>query len=352
MSKLMKKDFKVVENFKWFAILSLVVFVAGIIMMIVPGMNIGIDYAGGAKVEVELGEFADNDAVKNEFETQITKFVEDKGYSIADKMQVSPNTDGGVTYEFRLEYVMNGKRIDTSDIDAQQEFSDALTGDMDDAEDKGLIGEIEAEIIKMFGENNTFKSAGAYYDADSIRAYTVGATASQTLLTSTIWAILAAIVVILIYIIFRFTLSSGLAAICALAHDIFFMVALTTVFQIPVNSTFIAAAITIIGYSINATIVIFDKVRECKKSTAFAYATDAEIANYAVKHSAVKILLSTLTTLIMVVALVIFSVSTIQEFIWPIIFGLVGGTYSSLFLSPSVWVFFKKIGAKIKAKKA
>ena len=81
-------------------------------------------------------------------------------------------------------------------------------------------------------------------------------------------------------------------------------------------------------------------------------ASNEEIANYSIKHSLVKVLLSVLTTLIMVVALVLFSVSTIQEFILPIIFGLIAGTFSATCINPSLWVIFEKIGAKAKSKKA
>lgn len=354
MSKLMKKDFKVVQNFKLLAVISLIIIFAGVIFMCSLGLNIGIDYEGGAKVEIELnGDYAEKSDFRNDFEAHFVKFIEDKNvngyaeYTVADRMQVSPLSDGGVTYEFRLAYSMNGSKIAKTE-EAQTAFIESLNGKSSVSDDEGFRGVLEAEIQKYFTQNEMAKE----FEEGCVKIAVIGATSSQSLIRSTILAIILALVAILVYIIIRFTLSSGLAAICGLLHDVAIMVALTAIFQIPVNTTFIAAVITIIGYSINASIVIFDKVRECTKSTAFAYATDEEIANYAIKHSMVKILLSILTTLIMVVALVLFSVSTIQEFILPIIFGLIAGTFSALCINPSLWVRFRKISAKLKNKKA
>lgn len=348
MSKLMKKDFKVVQKFPILIAISAVVILAGLLVMIFSGLNIGIDYEGGAKVSIQFeGDYSENAEFRNGFEDKFTAFINDNGYEVADKMQVSPLKDGGSTYEFRLSYELNGKKVGKSE-EEQTAFIQSLNGADDDASDEGFKGVLEAEVQKYLEE----KGMGAEYAEDCIRIELIGATSSQALLNSTFLAIALALVAILVYIMIRFTVSSGLAAICGLTHDVLIMIALTAIFQIPVNTTFIAAVITIIGYSINASIVIFDKVRECRKSTAFAYASDEEIANYAIKHSFVKIALSIITTLIMVVALVLFSVSTIQEFILPIIFGLIAGTFSALCLSPSIWVKFRKIGAKMKKKKA
>ncbi len=348
MSKLMKKDFKVVQRFPILIAISAVVILAGLLVMIFSGLNIGIDYEGGAKVEIELaGDYSENAEFRNGFEDKFTAFINDNGYEVADKMQVSPLSEGGATYEFRLSYELNGKKVGKSE-EEQTAFIQSLNGAADDASDEGFKGVLEAEVQKYLEE----KGMGAEYEEGCVKIAVIGASSSQSLLNATFLAIALALVAILVYIMIRFTVSSGLAAICGLTHDVLIMIALTAIFQIPVNTTFIAAVITIIGYSINASIVIFDKVRECRKSTAFAYASDEEIANYAIKHSFVKIALSIITTLIMVVALVLFSVSTIQEFILPIIFGLIAGTFSALCLSPSIWVKFRKIGAKMKKKKA
>lgn len=256
----------------------------------------------------------------------------------------------GRTYIFTLAYNYKGEEVDAKNKEQQENFQKHLTGGEEGA-DTGLIISLKNYILEDSPLSEEIKDK--VDEASEFVKYNFkGSQATGTLMRWTVIAIIVAIIVMLIYIIFRFTLSSGLAAVIALSHDVLFMVAFTSIFNIPVNSTFIAAVITIIGYSINATIIIFDKIRECRKSSAFAYSTDTEIADYAVKQSFVKIMLSTITTLVMVVALVIFSVSTIREFIYPIIFGLIGGTFSSLCLSPAIWVYLRKPGLKLKSKKA
>ncbi len=336
MSKLMKKDFNIVQKFPLLIFISFIIIITGVVFLLGEGLNLGIDYKGGAKVEIELIDEIEDKAA---FEEHFTSFMKDQGYTVVDKMMESPLTEGGISYEFRLAYEYHGARVEK---DAQEAFITRLNNDFKN----GLTDEVEAYLSTVNSVN--------LFDEEGINVAVIGESSSKSLLNRTFIALALALVAILVYIMIRFTVSSGLASICGLAHDVLITVALTAIFRkyLPVNMTFIAAVITIIGYSINASIVIFDKVRECQKSAAFAYASDEEIANYAIKHSLVKILLSVLTTLIMVVALVLFSVSTIQEFILPIIFGLLAGTFSALCLNPSLWVLFRKVGAKIKSKKA
>ncbi len=340
------KNFKIVEKFKYLILISLIVILAGGLMMAIKGINIGIDFTGGTKLEVDLGSFASVDENKQIIEDKILEVIEDNKCQVNGAIQVSTANDGGATFEIRLNYY-HGKKLETNEEETA--FIEFVQGTSDE---EGLCQVIQKELETLFNENQTLKNSGAYIDEDSVYAYTVGATASSSLLKSAIWALLVAIVVMLIYIVIRFTLSSALSAVIALLHDVLIMIALTTLFQVEVNSTFIAAVITIVGYSINATIIIFDRVREMTKSTAYAESSDADIANQAIKETLVRTILTTITTLVMVIALAVLSVSTIQEFIFPIIFGLLAGTFSSIILAPSIWVIFRKFGKKVKTKKA
>ena len=356
MNKLMKKDYKVVEHTKWYSLVSIAIILVAAVMMIVRAasgnnvMNFGIDFTGGATIEFELDSFAGEETFRTNFDKEMRAIL-GENYKVSDQLQVSPSTSGGYTYSYRLTYYFKGTYNDQtyngplgSSSEAHDAFIQSLKGDTFDK----LVEKV-TELVPDEAKSNFTTSNGSEY----IRIFDVGPSASQTLLNSAILATVVALVVILIYIIIRFTFLSGFAAIIALLHDVAIMVALTAIFNIPVNSTFIAAVITIIGYSINASIVVFDKVRECTNpnNAAFAMASDAEIANYSIKHSFMKIFLSTLTTLIMVVAVALFAVSTIQEFVLPIIFGLISGLFSALCLSPTLWVAFRKIAAKRKSKK-
>ena len=311
------KKVSLVGKFRYFIITSLVVILVGVgFMTFGGGMNIGVDFAGGAKIEVEV---TDANVTKAEVKAAVDKAIEGKYQLFTDAIQESP-ANGYVTFEATLVY--------PKDVDESEFVQD-------------VQGEVSSAIAENLG-----------IDVENVKAYTVGATASGALLRSAILALVVAIIVMLIYIVVRFTFASALAAVCALVHDVLIMIALTTVFRIPVNSTFIAAVITIVGYSINATIIIFDRVREERKSTANAALSDADVANKSIAATLGRTILTTLTTLVMVIALAIFSVSAIREFIIPIIFGLIAGTFSSVFLASGFWVLFRKIGKKISDGKA
>ncbi|MCQ2399561.1 MAG: hypothetical protein MJ072_03535 [Clostridia bacterium] len=103
------------------------------------------------------------------------------------------------------------------------------------------------------------------------------------------------------------------------------------------------AVITIIGYSINATIVVFDRIRELEKMPSYQDKTDKDIANEAITSTLTRSILTTLTTLAMISCLAIFGTATIREFAFPIIFGLVAGAFSSVLLSAPIWVLLRKL---------
>ena len=242
---------------------------------------------------------------------------------------------GADTYEFRVDkdakkngadYLLDSKSDNFTEIFAKE------SGEMSVA--------VKNYAIDWFKTNLDIE-----LDADkvSVRTHTIGNEVMQSIIKNAAIAVAVAVAAILVYIAIRFTWVSGLAAILALVHDVLVMTALTTIFQIPVNSTYIAAIITIIGYSINATIVIFDRVRELEKTPSYAVLSDAEIANKAIVNTLWRSILTTVTTLVMIVSLAIFGNSTIREFAFPIIFGLLAGAYSSILLSAPIWVYLRKL---------
>ena len=121
------------------------------------------------------------------------------------------------------------------------------------------------------------------------------------------------------------------------------MFAATAIFQIAINQTFIAAIVTIIGYSINSTIVVFDKIRELLKRPSYADVTDVDIANESIALTLKRTVLTTLTTLVMISLLAVFGTQAIREFAYPIIFGLIAGAYSSILLAAPTWVYLRKL---------
>lgn len=161
-------------------------------------------------------------------------------------------------------------------------------------------------------------------------------------------ALLAAFAVMLIYVAIRFEFKFGVAALVATVHDILITLSFYAIFNIPVNTPFIAAMLTIVGYSMNDTIVIFDRIRENLKKLRRADAV--EVANISINETMTRSIYTSLSTLITIIAINIL-VPSVRDFTVPLIVGVVTGAYSSIFIASPVWVLLKdKIGNKTKSK--
>ena len=161
-------------------------------------------------------------------------------------------------------------------------------------------------------------------------------------------------VLMLIYIAIRFDLNSGLAAVFGLLHDVLMMLAFMVLLRsvVQMNSSYIAAMLTIVGYSINNTIVIFDRIRENVRKLPAA--PKEEVVNKSIRECLGRTINTTLTTLMTIVTLYILGVDSIREFALPIIIGIVSGVYSANMINGYVWAFLeeKKRQRKLKPKKA
>ena len=146
-------------------------------------------------------------------------------------------------------------------------------------------------------------------------------------------------IAMLLYITFRFEFKFGLAAIIALLHDVIITVAVYAIFKLPINSSFIAAILTIVGYSINDTIVVFDRIREELRLNPKV--TLENIVNDSIQHSLRRTILTTITTLVSVIVLYTIGVEDVKVLALPLIIGMISGTYSSLFIAPALWFDFK-----------
>ena len=163
-------------------------------------------------------------------------------------------------------------------------------------------------------------------------------------------AMAIAVVLMLLYIWFRFkNFAFAGSAVLALCHDVFVMLAFYAIFKWSVGSTFIACILTIVGYSINATIVIFDRIRENQKLNAGM--KKEEIVNLSVTETLTRSIFTSLTTFIMVFVLYVLGVSSVREFALPLMIGIVAGCYSSVCITGNLWLeFSKKKAAKKIAK--
>ena len=174
---------------------------------------------------------------------------------------------------------------------------------------------------------------------------TVSAEVSDSLKKTAVLATAVAILLMLVYIAIRFEGRASFAAVVCLAHDILIMIFAYSIFQIPVSSTIIAAILTILGYSINATIVIFDRVRENRRNLSSNY-TFEDAVDSGIKSTLWRSLNTTITTLLTIGLIYLLGVTSIKNFALPLIVGIIAGVYSSICLSGNLWVSFKKLGKK------
>jgi len=183
------------------------------------------------------------------------------------------------------------------------------------------------------------------FDIDEAQssAQNVYATVGRALRNNTIMAVVIALVLMLVYITFRFKFFSGLATIICLTHDMFIALTFYSLLQIPMNMSVIAAFLTILAYSINTTIIIFDRVRENMRLLKGSGKTFKEIINISVTQTLTRSINTTVSTLFVLVCVYIIGVPSIQAFVLPIIIGILAGVFSSLFLAGTLWELFDSL---------
>ncbi len=295
------KTLKLVEKKKLFMSISAVVIVCGFVFMGIhaakgeKALNYSLDFVGGTSTSVTFKE----DYSLNEINDQI----------VPDFEQVTGDAN------VQVQKVAGGNQV----------IFKTRTLDMEERE------ELNNLLMKDFGVEET-----------AIQAETISSTVSSEMQRDTIIAVVVALALMLVYIWFRFKdMRLGAAAILALVHDVLVVLTVYAVLRISVGTTFVACMLTIVGYSINATIVIFDRIRENlekkKKDTDLT-----ELANRSVTGTLTRSLFTSLTTFLMVFTLYILGVSSIREFALPIMAGIVAGCYSSVCLSSSFWLMLRK----------
>jgi preprotein translocase subunit SecF len=279
---------KIVEKTKlWFAV-SLIVIVIGMGFMVTKGLNLGIDFKGGTVLDFKMNQ----------------TFIKADVDKIIDKHAKSEYVSKTVDDAKNLEITIKSEALSPDEIAV-------------------MVKEIKAEFKK----------------SELVSQDTIGASVGNELKSKAIIGLIIATICMLAYIGFRFELKFGAAAVIALLHDILITVGVYAVFQIPVNSAFIAAILTIVGYSINDTIVIFDRIRENQKNMRKAPLED--IINTSVTQTMSRSINTVATTLFTIVSVYVF-VPSIRELSGPLIIGILVGCYSSIFIASPTWYLLKK----------
>ncbi len=267
----------------------------GLISLLFNGLNLGIDFTGGTILHLRL----------------------ESGYQMDEVRQVlEPYELAGVPLQ----------RVGRADDPAANEVI---------VKAPHLDEQTRREILASFQERWTEMTP-----QDILRVDNVGAVIGRELTREAFFALLIAAAGMVLYITFRFEFKFALAAILALLHDAFLIIAIFSLFQLEINSPFIAAVLTIIGYSINDTIVVFDRVRENLKYRRKR--TLKEVVNDSINENLVRSVNTSLTTLIVLLSLFIafnYFVGGVdlRLFALALLVGIVSGTYSSIFIASPVW---------------
>ncbi|MFL0247387.1 protein translocase subunit SecF [Candidatus Clostridium stratigraminis] len=282
---------KIIEKtWLWFTI-SAIVIVIGLGGLATRGLDFGIDFKGGTIIRVNM----EKDFTKSDVDTIIQKY---------DKQALTNKStpEGNTAPELEIK-------------------SNSLTGE---------------QIANMFKE---IKDKYKLKDSDLISQDNVGASIGNELKQKAGLALIIATIAMLIYIGIRFEFNFGVAAIISLLHDVLITLGVYALFKVPVDSAFIAAMLTVIGYSINDTIVVFDRIRENQK---YMKKNDfTALANASITQTMTRSINTVLTVLITITAVYIF-VPSVRNFAFPLIIGIASGCYSSIFIASPLWVLLKK----------
>lgn len=284
---------KIIERSKIWISISLIIIVIGLGFACFRGLNFGIDFKGGTQVSIQLND----DVSKEDADAVVQQFVQNASTTITDK---------------------NEYEIKATELNSEQVSS----------------------IMDAFEEKYSLS------DDALISQEEIGASVGKELTKNSLMALFASFAVMLIYVAIRFEFNFGVAALVATVHDILITLSVYAIFGIPVNTPFIAAILTIVGYSMNDTIVIFDRIRENIKRLRRADA--AEVADVSINETMTRSIYTSLSTLVTIIAINIL-VPSVREFTIPLIVGIVTGAYSSIFIASPVWVLLRnKIGNKVK----
>lgn len=284
------KKFNFVKSRKWYYIGTCILLIVGVISLVANGLNLGIDFKGGTSITIDTEQKITNNDLK--------KDIKELGFELVSNEKLN---DG--SYQVKIAESLNKNKV----IKTENYFNEKYNA-------KTNIGVISNLVKKQLVEN-------------------------------AIISLILASIGIVIYISLRFRFSYAISAIFALLHDSFMMVAIFSLFKLEVTSIFIAAILSIIGYSINDTIVTFDRIRENIDNRNKKIKTKEELAdvvNASLSQTLTRSIITTITTLIPVISLLVLGSHEIFNFNIALLFGLVAGVYSSIFIAAQLWYDIEK----------
>lgn len=358
--------FSITKN-KWiFMGIAAVLILASVISMVIQGFNLDTDFAGGMAVTYQINE---------EFDVSDVQKIVDEALGAQSPSSVQQSGDE-VIIKFGFD---NDLTTDEERSNFSLEKISAITTALQDkygkpAEDaapaEDVIPAEDAAADNAVSEENTAADENTAPAEDAAPAENedtapseeavpatgvvlknqdiVSPSTGKELARSALWMSIFACIAILLYVTFRFEFTSGVVAIVALVHDVLLLLGIYSIFRMSVDVNFIAAVLTVLGYSINNTIVIMDRIRENTRHARKE--TYSQIADTSIMQTLNRSINTTITTLLTIGMVWILGVPSIKAFSLPIIMGIVVGFYSSVFVVGPLWATWRDSAVKAKKK--
>lgn len=292
-------------------------------------LNFGMDFLGGYSITVEHSQMRQGETDRENFNyirSRIEGFVDSDGVNHNISVRSNFLRQGeGEQASLRINFRPVPGLSDQQMLDLNAELRDYLNSELFENDPMGGI----------------VRHAGG-----------VSATVRGELIRNTIIAIIIISILLLAYIAWRFEFLQGVATVIGILHDFLIVMAFMAITRFEINATFIAVILTVIGYSINDNIIVFDRVRENRKNLMYKDKSLAFIANLSIKETLTRNLVTTMTTILTIGALAFIAPMSVRIFILPIIVGFASGIFSTTLIIPGVWVGLAELWAGYKKKRA
>ncbi len=291
--------FDIVKRTKIWFFLSLCLIIPGIVSICTQGFNLGIDFTGGTIIELRF------------------------------QREVTLSEVRGVLRQYDLDNSTIQFSGDAANADVAPTVM-VRSVDLEEEERKAVMASLKEQLG----------------DYDVLREEKVGATMGKELIMNALWALALSWVMIVLYVSYRFEFKFGISSILALIHDVLVVLSVFSLTQRSIDSSFVAALLTIIGYSINDTIVIFDRIRENLKLHFRRGGDIKELVNTSIYQTLTRSIYTVCTVLFTTFALYWFGGDTTKDFSFALLVGFFAGCYSSIFIASPIWVVLRNFSEK------
>lgn len=299
----MNFNFNFVKHQNKFFAVSLIIIILGTLSLFIFGLNLGIDFTSGSRIEINIEQ----------------SFTESEILELLTQAEAQGKAAG-----------LSALNLTPSAVMIVGNNNDSVALRFDNTIDLAALSIIKDVFRAKYGEHIDLSESK------------VDPTIGRETARNAMFAVIAASIGIIIYITIRFEYRFAVSGVIALLHDAFFIIAAFSILRLEVDMTFIAAVLTIVGYSINDTIVIFDRIRENLKNAKIKTKENlVDIVNLSFNQTLMRSINTTLTVIVVALALFLFGGTGIKNFSLALLLGLISGAYSSIFIASQLWLMWR-----------